>query len=94
MNLRLKSSSASRGVPPKPAAPSRKLGPMNASQRSPVIPIFGRKRAAGLRGWVCKKSSTSPFMISGSSSIFNAVTSKYRVQATFWIHKSRARSNQ
>jgi hypothetical protein len=24
----------------------------------------------------------------------NAITSKYRVQATFWIQKSRARSNE
>jgi hypothetical protein len=30
---------------------------MNASQRSPAIPIFGRNRATGLRGWVRKKIS-------------------------------------
>ncbi len=54
MNLRLKSSSASRELPPNPAAPSRKFGPMNASQRSPLVPILrsqprGRAARVGLK---------------------------------------------
>src|SRR5437879_13768778 len=47
---RLKSSSASRGVIPKPVAPCRNPGPMKASQTSPAMPILGRSFAAGLRG--------------------------------------------
>ena len=33
-------------------------------------------------------------MMSGSSSIFNAVTPMYRVEATFWIQKMNQQVNE
>jgi hypothetical protein len=74
MKWRLKSLRASRGVSPSPLAPRRTSGPMKANQISPIIPILGRKRAAGLRGWFSRKSSTSSFTTGGSSSISSEVT--------------------
>lgn len=75
MKCRLKSRSASHGVCPMPVAPVRTFCPTKASQMSPNIPIRGRSRAAGLRGWFSRNSSTSCFIISGSSSIASEVTS-------------------
>ena len=75
MKCRLKSSSAARGVCPSPLAPVRSFGPIKASQISPTIPIRGRSRAAGLRGWFSRKSSTSSFIKAGSSSMASEVTS-------------------
>jgi hypothetical protein len=75
MKCRLKSRSASHGVCPMPVAPVRSFCPIKASQMSPNIPIRGRRRAAGLRGWFSRNSSTSCFIISGSSSIASEVTS-------------------
>ncbi len=76
MKLRLKSSSASRGVFPSPLAPRRTSRPIKASQMSPAIPILGRSRAAGLAGLFARYSSTSSFITVGSSSIASEVTSK------------------
>ena len=75
MKCRLKSSSAPRGVCPNPLVPVRTFVPIKASQISPTIPILGRKRAAGLRGWFSRNSSTSCFIAAGSSSIASEVTS-------------------
>lgn len=75
MKCRLKSSSAPRGVCPSPLAPVRTFDPIKASQMSPTIPILGRSRAAGLRGWFSRKFSTSSFIAAGSSSIASEVTS-------------------
>jgi hypothetical protein len=69
MKCRLKSSSAPRGVWPSPLASHRSFGPIKASQMSSNIPIRGRSRAAGLRGCVSRKSSTSSLMMGGSSSM-------------------------
>ena len=77
MKLRLKSSSASRGVFPSPLAPRRTSRPIKASQMSsPAIPILGRSRAAALVGLFARYSSTSSFITGGSSSIASEVTSK------------------
>src|SRR5437867_12574245 len=78
MKCLLKSSSASRGICPNPLAPSRSSGPMKASQTSSAMPIFGRSRAAGLRGWLSRYSSMSSFIAEGSSSIASEVTPKKR----------------
>src|ERR1041385_7997872 len=75
MKCRLKSSNAPRGVWPNPLVPVRSFGPIKASHRSPTIPILGRKRAAGLRGWLSRKFSTSSFINAGRSSIASEVTS-------------------
>jgi hypothetical protein len=74
IKCRLKSSSAWSGVGPKPLAPGRNFVPIKASQRSPTIPILGRNRAAGLRGWCSRNSSISCFIAVGSSSIASEVT--------------------
>jgi hypothetical protein len=75
MKCRLKSSSAPRGVDPSPLAPVRSFGPIKASQMSSTNPIRGRSRAAGLRGCVFRKSSTSSLIMGGSSSMGNEVIS-------------------
>jgi hypothetical protein len=69
--------------------PLPQLGPDKSQPEVAGHPILGLNRAAGLDGYVCKKSSTSLLMMSGSSSIFNAVTPEYRGRGTFWIQKNR-----
>ncbi len=88
IKCRLKSSSAWSGVGPTPLDPGRRFDPIKASQRSPTIPILGRNRAAGLRGWCSRNSSTSSFMAAGSSSIASDVTLLKRLQAALWTSNS------
>jgi hypothetical protein len=87
MKRRLKSSKASRGVWPKPLAPRCRLGPIYASQTLPTTLNLGRNCAAGLRGCISRKSSTSSLMISGSSSIWREITFRKRNANAVWISK-------
>src|SRR5689334_1296202 len=86
---RLKSSKASRAVWPKPLAPRCSLGPIYASQTLPTTPNLGRNCAAGLRGCVSKKSSTSSLMIGGNSSIWTENTPRKRMSAHFGFQNTQ-----